>query len=876
MRLPRWLRARSGEDLQAEMDAHLELEARDQIDRGVPAAEAHDAALRTFGNPARIRELAREASPLYQLDLLRQDVGFALRMMRRTPLLAATVVATLVLGISLNTTAFTLLNAFLLRPMVSKDPGSFVEVYPTFSGEFSRIIHGSPAMVTLDEYEAFRDGARSLSAVVASAPTSLTLGGDDPVNLRSMFVSCNYLAAHLDAPVLGRTFRPEDCAQSGREPVVVLNEKVWHKHFNGDPSIVGRTILLNKQTFTVVGVAPNQLLLEVPPMSIWVPFSMRAVLYPTEDYFRRGSDHAWLEVSGRLAPGATHAQAQTELSMVASRLDLQHPGRQTRILVNNGAHIHSPFFSRKAPLVLALITGSFMLILLIVCANVTTLLLARAAERRQEMAVRLSLGAGRARLLRQLLTESLVLAFLAGAVTWWLAHHLPRIIFGMSADAPPEVSLHPDWRVLLFTFGAAALAGCVAGLSPALESLRVDLSESLKPAGRGGAGRSQTRVRRWLVAAQVAASLALLVTAGQMMRVQTRLFNTELTYDPRSVVVTPLSLSPVGYDTTSARVFHARLLESVQTLPGVRAAALAMGGLFRGKYTAWVSAPDGDDPQPRRVFRRHVSPQYFETMQIPIIQGTAFGDFDARQADAVTPIVVSRTFASSFWTNRDPIGARITGAGKGERRVVGVAEDTSSMRLGEPDGPFYYEPVQNPVDAILVVRATGDATTLVPAIRARIRALDPQVASSPETIGAELDRQAERYGFIFKVATIPSGLALVLSVLGIYGVAAFAATQRAHEIGIRLAIGARRADVITLLLGAIKRPLAAGMLCGLMFAAAIGFLMRKAGLLMDIHPLDPLSYAVVCVIVASAAITATFIPARRASRLDPLKALREE
>jgi predicted permease len=872
MPLPRWLRWRSDRDLKEEIDAHLEIETREQIDRGLPADDARHAALRAFGNPGRIRELAREASPLYQLDLLGQDIGFAFRLLRRTPLLAGTIVATLVLGISLNATVFTILNAFLLRPLVSKDPATFVEVYPAFSGEYSRSIHGSPAMVTLDEYEAFREGVRSLSAVVASAPTSLTLGGDEPVNLRGMFVSCNYLAAHLDAPVLGRTFRPDDCARAGAEPVAVLNEKLWRRHFDADPSIVGRTILLNKQTFTVIGVAPNQLVLDVPPMSIWVPFSMRGALYPSEDYFRRGSNHAWLEVSGRLAAGATVAQAQAEFSTIAARLDLQHPGRQTRMLVNNGAHIHSPFFSRHAPIVFGLLMGSFTLILLIVCGNVTTLLLSRAAGRRQEMAVRLSLGAGRARLLRQLITESLLLALVAGAASWWLAYHLPRALMNLSADAPAEVSLSPDWRVFLFTLVAATLAGCIAGLSPALESLRVDLSASLKPTGRGGP--SQARVRGWLVAGQLAASIALLVAAGLIVRSQGRLFTVNVGYDPASVVVMPVTLSASGYDAAAARTFYDRLEARLRGLPGVRATATSHSAPFRSTSSTAVRLSENAE-QHRAAFRR-VSPGYFEALQIPILGGRPFADAETGSTGGVTPIVVSRAFASRLWPDRNPIGQRLTVATDTQAQVVAVAADTSSMNLGEADGLMFYLPLAATLDGVVIVRAAGSAAPLAPAIRSAVRELDSQLATSPETIRESLDRLAERYAFMMKVAWIPAGLAFVLCVIGIYGMAAFAATQRTQEIGIRLAIGALPSDVVRLLIGALARPLAAGIIVGVVVAAVLGFLMEKARLLLDVEPIDPLSYGVVCAIVASAALAATFLPARRASRVDPVAALRAE
>jgi len=739
------------------------------------------------------------------------------------------------------------------------------------SGHPSRLIRGLSTTFTLDEYEAIGAETRSLSAVVASAPVSLTVAANEPINLRGQFVSCNYLAAHLDPPVLGRTFHSGDCARSGGEPVAVLNEQVWRARFQADPTVVGRQVLVNRQAITIVGIVPNQLTLDIPQVSIWVPFSMQPILGASEDFFRRGADHAWLDVSGRLSPGFSHTQAQSELSTIAARLDQLHPGRRLQVTATNGAFIKSPM-ATKAPLVFAMILGSFTLILLIVCANVTTLMLSRAAGRRHEMAVRLSIGAGRGRLLRQLLTESLLLAFVAGAVSWWLVHWLPRAIFlGLSADAPPELSFDPDWRVFLFTLAAATFAGCVAGLSPAFESLRGDLTASLRPTGRTDAG-GRVRVRRWLIAGQLAASLALLVAAGLTVQAQRRLFETGVGYDMESVLVTPLQLSRIGYDDARARLFLDRLHERVRALPGVESAALAQGAPFRGSRRMSLEAPDG---QKRRVFVRRVSPEYFGTLQVRLLQGRGFTSTEAGSERAVTPVVVSRTFASTFWPNQDPLGQRLA---KGDLHVVGVAEDTSSVHLGQKDGVLLYLPIAAHAapDTVQIVRTRGNAAQLIPVLRVEIRQMDPELAVASATIRAELDRQIERYAVIKTVAWAPSVLAVVLCMLGIYGVASFSAAQRTREIGVRLAIGATPREVVTLLLAALARPLGAGVVVGLALAVILAVLMKKTGLLLDLQPVEPLIYAAASVVVGSIAFLATLVPARRASRLDPARALRDD
>jgi putative ABC transport system permease protein len=476
------------------------------------------------------------------------------------------------------------------------------------------------------------------------------------------------------------------------------------------------------------------------------------------------------------------------------------------------------------------------------------------------------------------LTESLLLAGVAGALSWWVTQSLPQALFSLSADMPLEVPLEPDWRVFLFTFAAAAIAGCVAGLSPALESLRVNLTSSLRPTG-SGAGGSQVRVRRWLVTGQLAASIGLLVAAGLIVRVQTHLFQTDLGYDPRTVVVTPLALSHVGYTEAVARAFHDRLLERVRNLPGIHSAALARGAPFRQHWSTVVSIPGDDRTQSRhRVSLRGVSPAYFETMRIPILQGRHFTDAEVRSPGRPVPIIVSTSLARRFWPDKDPLGQRLRGPDDSESLVIGVAGDISSVRPGELDGPIYYEPLarHSVLDSVLIARTAGDGAPLLPALRTAIRELNSDLPVEPETLRAELDRQAERYAFLIKVAWVPSVLALTLCVLGVYGVAAFAAAQRTQEIGVRLAIGARPQDVIRLLVGGIRWPLMVGVLGGVGFGATIGGLMSANGLLTDVHPIDPVTYAAACATVGGAAILATFIPARRASRLDPWLAIRDQ
>lgn len=622
MKIPAWLRWRADRELDEEIQAHLELGIQNNISRGMTPEEARFAALCTFGNPTRVSELAREADALHQLVNLSRDVLFSLRMLRRAPLLGVTVVLTLGLGISLNSSVFTVLNALLFRPLVTRNAGTFVQLFATLTNSPSRRPGGSPVEFTLDEYQGLQTGSRSLDQVTASALVPLVIGDQRQTQVRGLFVSCNFLSAHIDPPVLGRVFLPQDCQSPGGQPVAVLNESFWRSHFEAAPSMIGRDIMINQRKFTIIGVAPNELTGDVPQAAIWVPYTMQPALSDLSDFFRIPSEHRWLNVSGRLKPGITYREAQSELSTIAARLDSIRPDDRIRILLTNGSLAQAPFYAPRAPIVIGLMMGSLTLILVIVCANVATVLLSRAVFRRHEMAIRLALGASRGRLLRQLLTESMFMALISSLASYGLNYRLPHALMGLIPDAPGDIPLHPDWRVFGYTLALSIIAACAAGLSPALESLRFNVSGSLKPQGQGGSGQSSSRLRTGLIATQVAVGVAVLASAGLLLRAQHRLWEFDAGFDPKSVVVTPLPLSRAGYDAVAARAFQQSLVERIKGLPGVRSVAIG------------TSARSSVNPESRSVLDKRMIPVTFAwcpfaRYRLPISMRRVFGFFGA-------------------------------------------------------------------------------------------------------------------------------------------------------------------------------------------------------------------------------------------------------
>lgn len=516
-------RQRKEADLDAEIRSHLEEAIRNRIERGETPDRARANALREFGNVGLVKEVTREMWGWNSLEQLGQDLRFALRSLRKHALLSLMVVATLTLGIGVSTGVFTWFNALFLRGRVDKDHASFVKVYAAYTDDPTRFV--IPRDTTWEDYQAFRDGAKSLHTLAALGQVSAPFGLDDPAVTRAALVTCNFFALYDPGrPLLGRLLQPEDCAAAN--PVVVLSERLWRHRFAADPQVVGRVTHFNGQLVTIVGVAPNFAGM-VNGARAWFPYSLESYL-KLGDHLQHPGEAPWLEVTGRLQPGFSREQAAAELGLLASAQNRLHPGRSTTVFVTDGSDIQEPFQGSDFVGGLALILGALTVFVLIVCANVTTLLLARAAARQQEIAVRVALGAGRLRLIRMLLVETLLLASMAGLASVYLAFKLPGVLDRWLTNAWGEgggvwFSLSPDWRVFGYLTLVTILAGVMAGLTPALQSLKINLSEMLKGRQSMPSGGKGSRLYGILIGAQVALSLFLLAGAVLFVRTSQKL-----------------------------------------------------------------------------------------------------------------------------------------------------------------------------------------------------------------------------------------------------------------------------------------------------------------------------------------------------------------
>ncbi|HEY2434343.1 MAG TPA: ABC transporter permease [Vicinamibacterales bacterium] len=815
----------------------------------------------------------------HELDVLAQDLRYNVRVIRRAGPLSIAVVLTLIVGLGINSIAFSLFNGLLFRPWATRDPDSFVHVYARPSGSARPASDGPDTMVTLEDFTAIRSDTRTLSAVTAERWASFRLGeGDgDGISLRGVFVSCNFLSAHLGPMQLGRGLLDSDCSGSGREPVVVVTKRGWNRYFASDPNIIGRTLRLNDNLLTVVGVAPDDAVGGPIAAMLYVPYTMQPVLYGPTDYFREPAGlHAWLNLAGRLAPGHTISQAGAELAVIARSLDRLHPGRATGLQVTDGAIIHEPNTVRTMPLLFALCVGTTVLILLMVCANVTTLLLARAVARRQEMAIRLALGGSRSRLLRQLLTETIALASFAGLGSIALACYVPQYVAERLSLFPLLKGFAPDWHVFAGTLGLALLAGCVAGVSPAMETLRVDIITALRGAGSGGGPAVSPTLRGTLIANQLSISLALLIVIGVIVRTQDRLVHTTLDYDANATIVTTVDLSHSGYSGPLARAFYDRLVPSLQALPSVRAVALASPPPFSGMPRTSFSL----DTAPGRTLVasfRCVTPEYFAVTGVHVLAGRLFSDLQARTPAQVMPIVVSDSFARTFFRGVEAVGGRIRFGNDDLAQIVAVVRDTSSLRPTEPDEPMIYQPIYSAELTSLapVLRVDGDPRPVMQGIRAEVLRLDQKSSARPETVAMIIAGAAGRYDAVIDVIAIPAMLALFLSVIGIYGLTAFAAAQRTHEMGVRVALGASRRDIVVLFFWSLRWPFVFGVAGGCVCAGICVAILRSVNVLANGSSLEPSAYGLSIVVLLFTASVATLLPAIRAARGEPWSSLRD-
>ena len=802
------------------------------------------------------------------------DLRYSLRAMAKHRHFTVAALLTLALGIGLNTSIFTLLYSVALRPLPVKDPDRVVNVYQVLGGEYDRQVEGSASLLSYLEYLNYRDRVAGISGLAASKDVGLSLGGSNVERINGLMVTDNYFSLLGGGSAAGRTFFDRECQTALQCPVAVLSYGFWQRRFGSDPSVIGTSLTLNRQRFTVIGVAARDFHgAEMNIPDVWIPVMMQPAVMP-DNKFLDLPNCSWLNVVGRLKDGISLQQVQGEMQLVASQMDQEYPGRKTMINVMPGSYLNSPEVRSEGLPFAILVMAVVGLVLLIACANVSNLMLARAAARRKEIAVRLALGASRWRLIRLLLTESVLLAVLGGLAGLVLAFFLPPILLSIIPETGLDVDFKPNTTVFAYMFLLSLITGVVFGLAPAIESTKTDLTSALKSSLRS-THISLPRLRNLLVIGQVAVSLVLLIGAGLLVSLLLRAQSTDVGFDQKNLVVVSMDLSdisPQGYDQARAATLYAQLSERLKTLPGIKSVSVTEVVPFSGRRDVPIDVEGYGSSL--SVGENVVSPEYFQTLGVPLRRGREFTEEDARSG--VSPAVISQAMANRFWSNVNPVGERFKDYDGASHEIIGVVADISSRQVGRIDGPVYYTPAElaKLTGHSFLVRTNDNQRGVVSAVREVMLSLDKDVSVSVEPLSENVRRMLEpaRMGAWFSGSI--SLLALLIAATGIYGMLSYHVIERTSEIGIRMALGAQRRNVLLLIVGDGMKLAAIGTAIGVVGAIVLAKLMST--MLFGIVGTDALTFAAVSIGSLAVAVLACYIPARRATKVDPLVALRNE
>ena len=812
------------------------------------------------------------------MEIFWKDLQHSLRMLRKRPGFTLTIVITLALGIGANATIFTWIKAVLFDPLPGIErPDELVEIWGATR-------HNSALSTSYFDYLDFRDRNVVFSGLMAHQVLPLNLGrGDKTERVRGAVVSGNYFDVLGVKALIGRTFLPEEDRTPNSHPVAVIGYGFWQRRFGSDPHVIGQTITLNEHDFIIIGVTPPDFGSPFAGLTIdvWTPTMMKDyVARPHFSLTDRGS--RWLMVMGRLKPGMTVSQARSDIMAIARQLEQEYPRTNEQLGVEVYSVPESPYsLKRTLQSALAMLMAAVGVVLLIACANVANLLLARAASRRKEIAIRVALGGSRLRLMRQMLTESLVLATFGAAigltVAFWAARFLPAFLPPYTIGG--NFNTRPDATVFAFTAALTVITTVLFGLAPTLQASRPDLVTSLKETTVPiGSGRHRVSMRHGLVITQVALSMVALICAGLFVRSLRIAYRANPGFDPDHVLLASFDPFLSGYDESRGREFYRYLVERVRTLPGIQSATLArrlpltLGGIAFANVTieGYVPAPSED----MRLNYETVGPHYFQTMRIPMVHGRDFDEQDRESAPRV--VVINETMAHRYWPRGNALGQRLK-LTNDWLEVVGIAKDVRNRSLNESPQPFLYVPLLQDYrsDMILVARTAIDPGEVFHEVQAEVSRIDKRmpifnVETFQEHIGVSLFLQR-------MAATLLSTfglLALSLAALGLYGVMTYAVSQRTRELGIRISVGASKGDVLKLVLGQAMMLAAIGMLGGLVTSLAVTRFAAK--LLYGISPADPMTFSLIALLLFVIALIASYFPARRATKIDPMIALRNE
>lgn len=809
-----------------------------------------------------------------------QDARYGARMLFKNPGFTITAILTLALGIGANTAIFSVVNAVLLRPLPYPEPQRLVSIYETNKQKAElRSAFSYPDFFDL------RAQNSSFEQIASFYESSVTLTGiETPLNLQAIVTSADLFTVLKANPLLGRGFMAED-EQPGGTFAVVISHTLWQKQFGADPNIIGRSLKLNDRLYNIVGVMPAgfQYPISADPADLWITLAVDAIRTPDDAPVteNRGSHH--FQVIGRLKPGVSLEQVEADVETIAAKLEQQYPKENTY----RGMKVY-PFHEDLVSdygSALWIILGAVGCVLLIACANVANLLLARATVRHREIAIRAALGASRWQIIRQLLTESILLSFGGGVLglllAWWGTEALVRLI---PDDLPRLSEINLDWWVLGFTFAISFTTGILFGLAPALQAAKIELTEAMKESARTGVSRHRARLRNILVIAEVAIAIVLLVGAGLLLQSYNKLQKVSLGFDPNNVVTASVELPDARYPKPEQIAqFYQQLLERVQATPGVTNASAIMpqplsGNVFRTsvEFEGRTFAP-GETP--RTMFRANLL-NYFDTMKIQMVNGRDFTKQDTDKSQMVC--VVNEAFVKAYFPDENPIGKRVKpGISVTKetpwREIVGVVQNVKHLTLQRDFDPELYVPhTQVPLNSMgLVVRTDGDPKGMAKIIQAEVNALDKDVpVYNVKTMNQYLGSAIAQPRFNALLIGMFGLLALTLTAIGLYGVIAYSVAQRTQEIGIRMALGAQTTDVL-------KMVVRQGMILtciGLVAGVAGAFYLTKliSTMLYNVSPTDRMTFLYAAAILLGVALIASFVPARRASRVNPVIALRDE
>jgi predicted permease len=875
-------RNRKDMELADEVRAHLEMEEQENLEAGMSPEEAHYAALRKFGNPVRAQEDSREMWRWVWLETWIQDFRFALRMLVRNQSFTAVAVLSLALGIGVNSSLFSLADALVLRPLSVFRPHQVVTVVSKSPGD-------PMGGISYPDYKDFRDQSRSFDGLVAFTSSSFGFAAQPdalPQITTGMLVSGNFLRVMGVEPELGRGFLPEEDQVPGRDAVVVLGYDFWRSQLNADRSIIGRNVRLNGIEFTIIGVAPERFtgmdLLLRPALFVPLMMAQKLDSNPSRNSLEQRDDRG-LSVRGRLKPGVSPTQAATELAAIARGLERAFPTTNKDQSVSVMTEMQQRLANDPDDAgMVAMLMAMAAVVLLVACANLANLQLSRARARTREIAIRLAVGAGRARLVRQLMAESLVLALAGGAVSLLFAaagvKFLNRI--QIPTDLPLVLSVELDQRVLLFSLAVSLLSAVLFGLVPAMQASRTNLVSSLKSADADSSGRQRLWGRKALVVAQVALSLVLMVVATMLFRG----FHSVLAHGPgyRTDHLLMMSFDPrlVRYDDQKVQQFYQQLAGRARSTPGVKTVALTQVIPMSPVQHTENIAPEGFElPKDRNnisVLADIVDDGYFDTMAVPILRGRGFRPSDKAGAPMVA--VVNEALARKYWPNQDALGKRFRlNNDKGPAvEVAGIARDAKYLWVGESPTPFLYMPLgQHPQSRMtLVAQSFGDAAGLAAPLRQVVREIDANQPAYNVRTMSELYRMRDNIAVMINELVGAMGLiGLLLAMVGLYGLMAYTVSRRTREIGIRMAIGADQASVVRMVLRQGLTLVLIGTAIGLAasFAAETG-----VDAVFNSTRRDPLAYLIVVPALLAVTVLAAWVPARRASRVDPTRALRFE